>query len=206
MSPAGFYYQANRYSAYEHGGTYADAPAHFHKGGRTMEQVPIEKWIGPAVVVDVSDKALKDRDHQVTVADFTQWESVHGRMPADAIVFVRTGYAQYWPDAVKYLGTAAKGPEATAKLHFPGLHPDAARWLANERRIKAFGLDTASIDYGQTKLFEVHQILCAADIVALENVAHLDRLPPTGALLFALPMKIKGGTGSPVRIAALLPG
>jgi kynurenine formamidase len=206
VAPLGYYYEANRYRASEHGGTHADAPAHFHKGGQAIDQVPVEKWIGPAVVVDVSDKALKDRDYRVTVADFTTWETAHGRIPADSILLVRTGYSRYWPDPVKYLGTAEKGPQGVAGLHFPGLHPDAARWLAEERKIKAFGLDTASIDYGQSKRFEVHQILFAAGIVALENVADLDKLPPTGTLLFALPMKIKGGSGAPVRIAALLPG
>jgi kynurenine formamidase len=204
-SEAGFYYEANRYSASEHGGTHADAPSHFSRNGRTMEQVPIERWIGPAVVIDVSADALKDRDYRVSTQDIARWESAHGRIPNDTIVFVRTGYAQYWPDAVRYLGTDEKGPGAIAKLHFPGLHPDAARWLAEERRIKAFGIDTASIDYGQSKQFEVHQILFPHDIPALENVANLDKLPPSGAIVFALPMKIKGGSGAPVRIAALLP-
>ncbi|MCM3900094.1 MAG: cyclase family protein, partial [Pyrinomonadaceae bacterium] len=103
-----------------------------------------------------------------------------------------------------YLGTEERGAEAVAKLHFPGLHPDAARWLAANRSIKAIGLDTASIDFGQSTLFESHRILFDKNIPAFENVANLDRLPPKGFSVIALPMKIKGGSGGPLRIVAIL--
>jgi kynurenine formamidase len=100
------------------------------------------------------------------------------------------------------MGTDEKGPEAVAKLHFPGLHPEAAQWLVDERKIKAIGLDTPSIDYGQSKLFESHQILFADNIPAFENVANLDQVPAKGTWVFALPMKIDGGSGGPLRIVA----
>ena len=112
----------------------------------------------------------------------------------------RTGFASRWPDAKSYLGTDEKGPDAVAKLHFPGLHPDAARWLVSGRSIRAVGIDTASIDYGQSTLFESHRILFAKDIPAFENVTGLDQLPAIGAYVIALPMKIKGGSGGPLRI------
>ena len=106
---------------------------------------------------------------------------------------------------MKYLGTAERGPAAVPKLHFPGLHPDAARWLVANRRLKAIGIDTASIDYGQSTAFEAHRVLYAANIPAFENLTNLDRLPARGASIIALPMKIAGGSGAPLRAIAILP-
>lgn len=201
----GYFYAANRYSASEHGGTHVDAPIHFAEGRKTLDQLGVEQLIGAAVVVDVSDKAQKDADYQVGVADIKDWEKKHGKIPEGAILLLNTGFARGWPDAKKYLGTEERGPEAVPKLHFPGLHPDAARWLVTERTIKAVGLDTASIDYGQSTLFESHCILFDKNVPAFENVAALDQLPATGAYVIALPMKIKGGSGGPLRIVAWLP-
>ena len=204
-TPAGFYYAANNFRAAEHGGTHLDAPIHFAEGRQTVDQLPLEQLIAPAVVIDVTEKAQADRDYQVNVEDFTAWESQHGQIPKQSIVLLRTGYGKFWPNRLKYLGTDKHGPEAVAELHFPGLHPEAARWLVANRNINAVGLDTPSIDYGQSKLFESHQILFERNIPALENVANIDQLPTTGALVFALPMKIKGGSGGPLRIVALIP-
>jgi kynurenine formamidase len=199
-TPQGYFYAANRYRASEHGGTHLDAPIHFAKGRKTVDQLSVEQLTGSAVVVDVSERALKDHDYQISTADLEGWESKHGKIPKGAVLLLRTGYSRFWPDAKKYLGTAEKGAEAVAKLHFPGLHPDAARWLVSKRHIKAIGLDTASIDYGQSTLFESHRILFEKDIPAFENLAALEQLPPTGAYIIALPMKIKGGSGGPLRI------
>jgi kynurenine formamidase len=198
----GYFYAANRYSASEHGGTHLDAPIHFAERGKTLDQLPIEQLTGSAVVVDVSAKANKDADYQITVADLKSWEAADGRIPNGAILLFNTGFARHWPDAKKYLGTDERGASAVAKLHFPGLHPDAARWLVAERTLKAVGLDTASIDYGQSTLFESHRILFEKNIPAFENVATLDKLPATGAYIVALPMKIKDGSGGPLRIVA----
>lgn len=206
LTPGRYFYAANRYRASEHGGTHMDAPIHFAEGHPTVDRIPIGRLTGAAVVVDVSDKAARDVDYQITVADLEAWEAKHGRVPDDAIVLLNTGFASRWPDALKYLGTAEKGPDAVAKLHFPGLHPDAARWLVTQRTVKAVGLDTASIDHGQSKLFESHRILFEKDVPAFENVAALDQLPATGAFVIALPMKIKGGSGGPLRIVAWVPG
>lgn len=201
----GYFYAANRYQASEHGGTHIDAPIHFAAGRKTLDQLSIEQLTGAAIVVDVSDKVKGDADYQIAVADLKAWEEKHGKIPDGAIVLLHTGFAHHWPNAEKYLGTAEKGAAAVAKLHFPGLHPDAARWLVAERTIKAVGLDTASIDYGQSKLFESHRVLFEKNIPAFENVAALDQLPATGAYVIALPMKIKGGSGGPLRIVAWLP-
>lgn len=202
MTPQGYFYSANRYRASEHGGTHLDSPIHFARDRKTVEQLPLDQLTGAAVVVDMSAKALKDADYQITAADLQAWEAKHGKIPTGAILLLNTGFSRHWPDARRYLGTGEKGPAAVAKLHFPGLHPDAARWLTTERSIKAIGLDTASIDYGQSKLFESHRILFEKNIPAFENVAALDQLPATGAYVVALPMKIKGGTGAPLRIVA----
>ena len=205
VTPQGYFYCANRYHASEHGGTHIDAPIHFAEAHKTVDQLALDQLTGAAVVVDVSAQARQDRDYQITVADLKAFESKHRRIPKGAVLLLNTGYARHWPDAKRYLGTAEKGADAVAQLHFPGLHPDAARWLVAERAIKAVGLDTASIDYGQSKLFETHRILFERNIPAFENVAGLDQLPSTGAYVVALPMKIKGGSGGPLRIIAWVP-
>lgn len=205
MTEKGYFYTANQFCAAEHGGTHVDAPIHFAAGGGTVDRIPLQKLIGPAAVVDVSVKARADRDYRVTVSDLLAWETEHGLIPDDTIVLLRTGYDRYWPDASNYLGTPERGPAAVAKLHFPGLDPDAARWLAQQRRVKAVGLDTASIDYGQSTLFQSHQILSGGGIPIFENVAHLETIPPTGAWVMALPMKIQGGSGAPLRLVGWVP-
>jgi kynurenine formamidase len=201
----GYYYSAYNFSAAEHGGTHIDAPIHFAEGHKTVDQLPVDQVIGHAAVIDVSTQSHADRDYQVSVADFEAWEAEHGRLPTGCVVLLNTGSSPWWPDKKKYMGTESRGEEAVGELHFPGLDPAAARWLVANREIKAIGLDTPSIDFGQSTLFESHRILFAEDIPALENVANLDQLPATGAFLVALPMKIAGGSGGPTRIAAFVP-
>ena len=205
VTERGYYYAANRFTAAEHGGTHLDAPVHFSQGKQTVDEVPLERLIGAAVVVDVSAQCAADRDYQITVDDLRSWEEQHGRTLAESIVLLNTGFAAHWPDREKYLGTAMTGPEAVAELHFPGLHPEAAQWLAEHRAIRAIGIDTASIDYGQSTHFGSHVTLFGRNIPAFENVAGLDKLPDQGFAVVALPMKIGGGSGAPLRIIALLP-
>ncbi|HVH27874.1 MAG TPA: cyclase family protein [Vicinamibacterales bacterium] len=205
MTPGGYYYAANNLFTAEHGGTHIDAPIHFAAGRATVDQLPLERLAGPAVVVDVSDRAEANRDYQVTTDDLLQWESVHGSIPPEAILLLRTGFSRRWPDAIRYLGTDERGSEAVAKLHFPGLHPDAARWLTVSRPVRAVGIDTASIDFGQSTGFEAHRVLFERDIPAFENLTALERLPPVGAFVIALPMKIGGGSGAPLRAVAVVP-
>ena len=202
---AGYWYAAHRMRLAEHGGTHLDAPSHFHEGGSPTERVPLDRLVAPAVVVDVREACARSADYAVSVADLERFEAAHGRIPDGAALLFATGFGARWPDRTRYLGTDERGAGAVAKLHFPGLAPAAARWLVASRRIAAVGLDTASIDPGQSKLFETHQILFAAEIPAFENLAHVDRLPPTGATLIALPMKIAGGSGGPLRAIAILP-
>jgi len=204
LTEKGYYYRSNRFSSPEHGGTHIDAPAHFAKDGITVDAIPLDQLVGPAVVVDVSRKCLANRDYRITVDDFRDWEKVHHEIPSRTIVLLRTGFARYWPDRKSYLGTDERGAAAVAGLHFPGLDPAAAAWLVSERKIKAVGLDTASIDYGQSAGFEAHVELMTHDVPAMENLTNLDRLPPTGVTVVALPMKIAGGSGGPLRAIAII--
>jgi kynurenine formamidase len=204
-TPGGYYYAANNFAGAEHGGTHIDAPVHFAQGHLTVDRIPLDALIAPAVVVDVKQASAANADYQVTVKDLAEFEAAHGRIPDGSIVLFRTGFASRWPDAASYMGTAERGDAAVSKLRFPGLHPDAAQWIVANRAVKGVGIDTASIDYGQSKLFETHRTLYAKDIPALENLASLDRLPPIGTLLIALPMKIGGGSGAPVRAVAVIP-
>ena len=201
----GFYYSAYRYSSAEHGGTHIDAPVHFAKGRLAADEIPLEQLMGPAVVIDVSRLCENNRDYQVTESDLKDWERRNGRIPAGTILLLRTGFGRFYPDRKAYLGTNQRGAGAVADLHFPGLHPSAARWLTLNRQIKAIGLDTASIDYGQSTLYESHRILFDKNIPAFENVANLHLLPSRGFSVIALPMKIKGGSGGPLRIVAIVP-
>jgi kynurenine formamidase len=203
--PAGFYYSANNFSAAEHGGTHLDAPVHFSEGKWTTDQIPLDRLIGPAAVVDLSAKAEGNPDYLVTVEDLTAWEGAHGRLQDDVLLLLRTGWSRFWPDRLRYLGTDKTGPEAVASLHFPGIDSLAARWLATERKVRAVGIDTPSLDFGQSTSFTTHQVLFAANIPGFENVASLEQLPATGAWVIALPMKIKGGSGGPLRIVAAVP-
>ena len=204
MTEGGYYYTANNFSAAEHGGTHLDSPIHFSEGKKSVEQLTLDQLIGTAAVIDVSSAALANPDYLISVADLTDWETRHGQIKDGAILLFYTGYGQFWPDRKKYMGTDQVGPDAVPLLHFPGIDPEAAKWLVENRNIKAVGLDTPSIDYGQSTLFETHQILYEKNIPGFENVAHLDQLPATGAFIIALPMKIKGGSGGPLRIVAFV--
>jgi len=206
VTPGGYYYASNNFFTSEHGGTHMDAPVHFSQGSQAADQVPLENLVGPALVIDVTEASRQSADYLVTVADFEAWEQKNGPIESNAIVLIRTGFSQFWPDAARYLGTTERGPGAVPKLHFPGLHPDAAKWIVANRPIKAIGIDTASIDNGQSTLYESHRTLYAKNIPAFENLTSLEQLPARGAFIVALPMKIKGGSGAPLRAIAILPG
>lgn len=204
MTEKGYYYSAYKFCASEHGGTHIDAPLHFAQGRNSVDAIPLAQLIAPAVKIDVSERAASDRDYQISVEDLTGWESRNGQIPAGSILLFQTGYGRYWPDRVKYLGTDKRGAEGVAELHFPGLQPEAAEWLVSNRKVSAVGIDTASIDYGQSQNFQSHVTLMSRNIPAFENVANLEKLPALGAQVIALPMKIKGGSGGPLRIIAFI--
>jgi kynurenine formamidase len=197
-----FYYSSYAFFSPEHGGTHLDAPVHFAKGKWSTDEIPLEKLTGEAVVIDVRAQARNNPDYQISISDITAWETKHGPIPANAIVLFHTGWSAFYPDAASYLGTAEKGEAATAKLDFPGIHPDLAAWMIKNRTIKAVGIDAASIDYGQSKDFKSHQLFYEKNIPGFENLTGLEALPASGTYVIALPMKIKGGSGGPLRMIA----
>jgi kynurenine formamidase len=201
----GYYYASNRVEMPEHGGTHIDAPIHFSRGKQTLDDIPIERMIGASVTIDIAQQCARDRDYQIAIRDLEQWETKHGRIPDHAIVLLDTGFARFWPSRKDYLGTELKGEEGVRALHFPGLHPDAATWLMRERQVKAVGIDTASIDYGQSTKFETHVAFLSQNVPVFENLANLHDLPSRDFDVIALPMKIAGGTGGPLRIVAAVP-
>ena len=202
QTPGGFFYAANTLRTPEHGGTHLDAPIHFSEKGRTAEQIPLEQLIAPAVVIDVSDRTAADRDYRLTPEDVLAFEKRHGTIPRGSIVLLRTGWSRHWPNVKAYLGDDTPGD--ASKLSFPSFGADAARLLVEARGVAALGVDTASIDSGKSTDFQVHRLAAARNVPGLENLTNLDRLPPRGAVVIALPMKIEGGSGGPLRAVALV--
>ncbi len=198
----GLWYASNDFRASEHGGTHLDAPIHFAEGRWSSHEIPLRHFIGPARVIDVRAACAADRDHRLSVSDVEAYEARHGALRAGDVVLVHTGWGRFWPNRERYLGSAERG--VADNLHFPGIGKDAAELLV-ERGVELVGIDTASLDHGPTTTFDAHRVLAGANVPGLENVAHLELLPPRGATLIALPMKIRDGTGGPCRIVALLP-
>jgi kynurenine formamidase len=182
----------------EHYGTHMDAPAHFPPGTTTIDKIPVEKLFAPAVVLDVRKEAERDPDYQLTVKRIEAWEEKHGKIPAGAIVVLRTGWATRWPDVVRY-----RNQDANGKMHFPGFSVEAAKVLL-ERKVSGLGCDTLSIDPGNSPDFPVHHLVLGAGVYQLENLADLQELPEAGAFLIAAPIKLEGGSGGAVRVFALV--
>lgn len=202
-TPGGWFYSANAYSAPEHGGTHLDAPIHFAAGRETADRVPLRRLVAPAVVIDVSRQAAADRDYRLTRDDVLAWEREHGRIAAGTIVLLRTGWSARYGDRAAYFGSAEPGN--ASNLHFPSFGAEAARLLVEERDAAVLGADVASIDYGPSTDFMVHRIAAARNVAGLENLTGLEQLPARGAIVIALPMKIEGGSGGPLRAIALVP-
>jgi kynurenine formamidase len=206
INDRGWWYASNDYSANEHGGTHADAPIHFYQKGRTMDQIPLQEWIAPAVKIDVTKQCEENRDYLLKKEDITNFEKKHGKIPPKAWVIMYTGIGtRYYPDRKKVLGTDLKGEEAVKKLSFPGFSVESVKFLLKERDITGIAIDTPSIDYGKSTEFLVHRELFKENKLAIENIANLDKLPTTGAILYPIPMLIEKGTGAPARIFAILP-
>ncbi len=199
----GYWYASGVFSASEHGGTHLDAPIHFAESGWSVDEIPLPHLTAKAIVVDIRPQARSNHDYMLQVEDIVQWEQQHGSIPENSMVFLLTGWGQYWPDPSRYLGSST--PQDSNTLHFPGFSAEAVSFLVNQRAIVGVAIDTASIDRGQSKTFAAHQVLGKANRFAIENIAHMERLPLRGATVTALPMKIKGGTGGPVRVIAHVP-
>ncbi len=199
----GYWYASGDFSMSEHGGTHIDAPIHFAEGRLAVDEIPVQKLIAPAIVIDVRPAVDGNADYRLSIDDLETWEARHGPIVQGAVVLMLTGWGKKWPDRMRYLGSST--PSDPKTLHFPGFSRQAAEFLVKERQVDGIGIDTPSIDYGPSQDFVVHQIVNGANRYGLENIANLDKVPPKGAILVALPIKIKGGTGGPVRIIAILP-
>ncbi len=202
-TPGGYFYSAFSFCAPEHGGTHLDAPFHFAEGGRSADLIPLRQLVAPAVVIDVTVQATTEHDYRLTRADVLAFEAKHGRIGEGTIVLLRTGWSARWPDKKRYLGDDTPGD--ASRLHFPAYGREAAELLVRERKASVLGVDTASLDHGPSTDFVVHQVAAGANVAGLENLANLGELPAVGAWLVALPMKIGGGSGGPLRAIALLP-
>lgn len=184
----------------EHFGTHLDAPAHFAQGSWTVDQIPPQRLVAPLIVIDVNGPVKKNPDYQLSREDVLGWEKAHGRIPAGSVVIANTGWESRWDSSKEYRNADAKGT-----MHFPGYSLEAAKLLVEERNVFGLGIDTLSIDYGPSQDFPVHQYTLAHRLYHLENVASLDQVPTRGATIVVAPMKLEGGSGSPVRILALMP-
>ncbi len=189
----------------EHTGTHLDAPIHWITGrdGEDVGSIPAGRLVGPAVVVDRTAEAAEDPGYLLTVADLEAFEAEHGPMPAGAWVLFRTGWGARAQDAEAFLNVGAQGPVT------PGPDAAAARWLATEREISGFGVETVGIDAGAAGGFDppfpAHHHLLGHGRYGLTQLANLDELPVTGAVIVVAPLRLVGGTGSPVRALALVP-
>ena len=190
----------------EHTGTHFDAPAHWISGrdlpDNSVDTIKPENFVGPVVVIDCSAGASDDEDFELTPELIVTWETTHGKIPNDAWVLMRTDWSKKSGNA--YLNMRDDGP------HSPGPTPDAIQFLIHQRNIRGFGTETVGTDAGQgshyTPPYPAHFYLHGAGKFGLQCLANLDQLPPTGAILLAAPLKIKDGTGSPLRVMALVKG
>jgi len=191
-------YFAREISLPEHFGTHLDAPAHFVPGLWTVDQIPVERFVAPLVVMDVTAGAKGNPDYQVSIADISKYEEAHGQIPMNAVVMAYTGWDSRWNSAKDY-----RNADASGVMHFPGYSLDAAKFLVEARNALAVGIDTLSIDYGPSKDFPVHHYTLSHSLYQLENVANLSHVPASGSTVVVAPMKLENGSGSPVRILAL---
>jgi kynurenine formamidase len=199
----GWFYSAFSVCTPEHGGTHLDAPLHFSSEGTPTDKIPLTSLMARGIVIDVSQQAAADRDYRLSVSDVVAFEERHGRIEPGTIVLLRTGWSQFWPDVKSYLGDDTAGD--ASNLSFPSYGEAAARLLVEQRQVALLGVDTASIDYGASTDFLVHRVAAARNVGGLENLTALGELPATGFTVLALPMKIEGGSGGPVRVVALVP-
>jgi len=192
-------YQAAKFATEEHFGTHVDAPSHFVSGGWTVDAIPADRLIRPAVCVNIVEKVRADPNYRLTVEDLRSFERAHGQIPEGATVLIATGWDDRWPLTHGEYMNMKDGVR-----HFPGISVEAATLLATDRHVAAIGIDTPSIDYGMSEHFEAHRVTLATNIYHIENATGLTRLPATGFTVVVAPIKIKDGTGGPARVLALV--
>jgi kynurenine formamidase len=183
----------------EHFSTHVDAPAHFARGRWTVDQIPPERLVAPLVVIDIKAQCRTNPDYQLSMDDVARWERANGRIPAGAVVMANTGWSAKWDSMADY-----RGADKNGTMHFPGFSLDAVKFLVQARNIFGLGIDTMGVDYGRSETYPVHRYTGSMNIYHVENVADLDRAPEVGAVVVVAPAKLKGGSGGPVRVLALI--
>lgn len=199
-----WYWNAVRFG--EHTGTHFDAPVHWVTGkdlpNNATDTIPARQFVGPACVIDVTAEAAKNPDCLLTVSQLEAWERAHGRVPRGAWVLLRSGWSRR-TDRAAFINAGSDGP------HSPGFHAETSRVLAHDRDVLGVGVETIGTDAGQAGTFDPpfpnHTVMHGAGKFGLASLCHLDQLPPTGAVVIAAPLKLVGGSGSPVRVIAIAP-
>jgi kynurenine formamidase len=196
FKPDGF--NLTEWTVLEHSGTHLDAPIHFSENGMGPEAIPVDQLVVPLAVIDVSAKAAGNADYQLSPDDIKSWERKHGRLPKGCCVAMHSGWDKH------VASTRFVGKDASGVFHFPGVHPEATAMMLNERQVVGLAVDTLSLDHGPSKDFRTHYAWLPAGRWGLENVAGLASLPARGATLVVGAPKIKGATGGPSRVLALV--
>lgn len=189
-----------RFALGEHGATHANAPLGFQRGGLGIEGYEASALVVPAVVIDVAAQAAADADHLLTAQRIRAWEEAHGRVAEGSVVLLHTGWQDRWSDSVAFLNADSHGV-----LHFPGFGLDAVELLLEGRGVAGVGIDTHGVDGGRNRSFAVNRRVLAAPRLVLENLANLDLLPSVGATVFVGILRLRGGSGSPASVLALIP-
>jgi kynurenine formamidase len=189
---------SNRWNIGEHHGTHLDSPSHFSPNGATVEKIDPASFIAPAAIIDIRERVKKDLDAAVSVDEVRIWEKTHGKLPKGCAVCLNSGWDAKAGDAKAFLGT-----DAANKLHFPGFSKAAAEFLVNERDVAGLLVDTLSIDTGAATDFPVHKLWLGAGKWAVECVANLGKIPPSGATVFVGTPKVESASGGPTRVLAM---
>lgn len=196
-------YAANKVNLFnlrlsEHIGTHIDAPLHFSADGKSVAEIPVSSLVAPLCVVDIAARAAEDADTRVTPDDLKAWIAANGDIPAGACVAMHSGWA------AKVATDGFRNVDGEGKQHYPGFHPEATQMLIEEADVASIAVDTLSLDYGASATFDVHYQWLPSGRFGIENIANLDQVPAAGATLVVGAPKIKGGTGGPARIFAMV--
>jgi kynurenine formamidase len=192
-------YYSRIFTTQEHYGTHLDAPAHFARGMWTVDLIPAERLVRPLIVLNVREKANGHPDYEISVEDIAEWESQNGEITAGAVVMAYTGWEDRWNSPKAFRNAGADG-----QPHFPGFSLQAATFLVKTRNAVGLGIDTMSIDPGNSKTYPVHQFTAKESVYQLENVANLSLVPPQGSTVVVAPIKLQDGSGGPARLLALV--
>ncbi|MCH8745249.1 MAG: cyclase family protein [Chloroflexi bacterium] len=193
-------YFLRRVSLGEHTGTHINAPISFHLGGQSIDALPVQSSVAPAVLFDAARESSDNPDFLLSLEDVVAWESHHGPVPTGSIVLLNTGWQMKWGTPEEFLNLDRAGVG-----HFPGFGVDAVRYLLEERGIGGIGIDTHGVDGGSDQTYAVNRLMLEQPRVVLENLANLDQLPATGVTLVIGALRLAGGSGSPASVLAFAP-